>query len=312
VEFWNHGWDHKQWDDAGKKTSEFGGSGYEHQKEAIAKSQAAALRVLGQPIVAFGSGFNAMDMDTARALNETSELQLIFLYAGTAPSRALKGKVLLPMALAGENDGTGKPNFAKFKEIYARKSGASLTFTALQFHPLGFSEQGFTDFAAIVDFMKAEGWTFLLPSEYARRLPPTPCPALPGSRSLRVVHPGTVAPASRPCSGKTRPAQSVSSQVRRETMSVRHSRGCPRGAGALFLSFPSWGPVGFGSLCAAGERRPWARVGSEDLAAVSHRCVPEGNFTCQDMIQSLAITVTGSLCPRSPSLRPSACFAPLR
>jgi hypothetical protein len=174
VEFWNHGWDHKQWDDSGKKTSEFGGSGYEHQKEALQKSQAAAWRVLGQPMVAFGSGFNAMDMDTAKALNETPELQLIFLYAGTPPSKALKGKVLLPMALAGENDGTGKPNFAKFKEVYAQKSGANLTFTALQFHPLGFSEQGFTGFAAIVDFMKAEGWTFLLPTEYAKRQRATP------------------------------------------------------------------------------------------------------------------------------------------
>jgi len=87
VEFWNHGWDHKQWDDAGKKTSEFGGSGYEHQKEAIAKSQAAALRVLGQPIVAFGSGFNAMDMDTARALNETSELQSSSTPAPRPPAR---------------------------------------------------------------------------------------------------------------------------------------------------------------------------------------------------------------------------------
>jgi hypothetical protein len=113
-------------------------------------------------------------MDTARALNETPELRLIFLYAGTQPARALKDKVLLPMALAGENDGTGKPNFAKFKEAYAQKNGAHLTLTALQFHPMGFSEQGFTDFAAIVDFMKAEGWTFLLPSEYAQRQAATP------------------------------------------------------------------------------------------------------------------------------------------
>jgi peptidoglycan/xylan/chitin deacetylase (PgdA/CDA1 family) len=174
VEFWNHGWDHKQWDDAGTQKSEFGNSGYEHQKTALEKSQAAALRVLGKPIVAFGSGFNAMDLDTARALNEVPELKLIFVYPGARPAKALQGKVLLPMALRGENDGTGKPNFAKFKEDYAKKNNVQLTFAALQFHPMGFSEQGFTDFAAILDFLKVEGWTFMLPSEYARKLPAAP------------------------------------------------------------------------------------------------------------------------------------------
>ena len=172
VEFWNHGWDHKQWTEEGVQKYEFSNSGYEHQKEALAKSQAAALKVLGQPIVAFGAGFNAIDLDTSKALNEVPELKLIFLYLGKAPAQALVGKVLLPMALAGENDGTGKPNFAKFKEEYAKRNRPDLTLTAIQFHPQLFSEQGFTDFAAIIDFMKAEGWTFLLPSEYAKTLPP--------------------------------------------------------------------------------------------------------------------------------------------
>lgn len=172
VEFWNHGWDHKQWKDGELPKYEFKDSGYEHQKEALAKSQAAALRVLGQPIMAFGAGFNAIDLDTAKVLNETPELRLIFLYSGTPPAKALTGKALIPMALAGENDGTGKPNFAKFKEVYAKRNNPQLTLTALQFHPLMFTEQGFTDFAAIIDFMKAEGWTFMLPGEYAKTLPP--------------------------------------------------------------------------------------------------------------------------------------------
>lgn len=174
VEFWNHGWDHKQWDDAGKKKSEFGGSGYEHQKAAVEKSQAAALRVFGRPIMSFGSPFNAMDMDTARVLNEVPELKLIFIYAGTPPSKALKGKVLLPMLLIGEHDGPGRPNFTKFKQAYAKKDNDKLTLTALQFHPMSFSEQGFADFVAIIDFLKTEGWIFMLPGEYARKLPAAP------------------------------------------------------------------------------------------------------------------------------------------
>ncbi len=173
VELWNHGWDHKQWTEEGKKKSEFGNSGYDHQKEAITKSQAAAQRILGKPFAAFGSGFNAMDADTAKVLNEDTDLKLIFCYAGAPPAKLLKGKILLPMELRGENDGTGKPNFAKFKEEYEKKK-ATVTFAALQFHPLGFSEQGFSEYTQILDFLKAEGWTFMLPGEYAKTVQSTP------------------------------------------------------------------------------------------------------------------------------------------
>lgn len=169
VEFWNHGWDHRQWEEEGKKKSEFGGSGYEHQKEHLTKAQEAAKQGIGKPFTAFGSGFNAMDSDTAKALNEIPELKMIFCYPGAKPTKEMKDKILLPMTLRGENDGTGKPNFAKFKEEYeTKKSDPNLTFAALQFHPAGFSEQGFKDFAAIIGFMKAEGWTFKLPGEYAK------------------------------------------------------------------------------------------------------------------------------------------------
>lgn len=169
VEFWNHGWDHRQWEEEGKKKSEFGNSGYEHQKANLAKAQNAAKEALGKPFAAFGSGFNAMDADTAKALNEFPELNLIFCYPGAKPTKDLKGKILLPMSLRGENDGTAKPNFEKFKAEYEKKkTDPTLTLAALQFHPGGFSEQGFTDFAAIIDFLKAEGWTFMLPGEYAK------------------------------------------------------------------------------------------------------------------------------------------------
>lgn len=54
VEFWNHGWDHRSWSDAaGKKLSEFGGSGYGHQKDHLVRAQeasvGASLPLLGAP-----------------------------------------------------------------------------------------------------------------------------------------------------------------------------------------------------------------------------------------------------------------------
>jgi len=163
IEYWNHGWDHKAWKDAEQKDiQEFKGSGYDHQKQDLDKSQAATIAALGAPLHTFGAPYNGVDADTAKALAALPEFTMVFSY-GKPPG--YEGKLLLPMAIRGENDGTGKPNFEKFKAEY-EKSGRNLTFSAIQFHPPYFSEEGLQNFAQIVDFLKAEGWTFMLPSEY--------------------------------------------------------------------------------------------------------------------------------------------------
>lgn len=170
VEFWNHGWDHKKWDEGGKPKSEFGGSGYDHQIEHLKKTQEAFKAAMGKDFTAFGSPYNAMDKDTAKALNKIPGLKLVFCNPGSPATKAMEGKILLPMTLRGEHDGTGKPNFEKFKAEYAEKDNPKLRFAAIQFHPPYFSEGGFKDYAAILDFLKSEGWTFMLPSEYAASL----------------------------------------------------------------------------------------------------------------------------------------------
>lgn len=167
VEFWNHGWDHKRWTEGGKNKSEFGGSGYDHQIEHLEKAQAAYKNALGKDFTVFGSPYNAMDQDTAKALKKIPELKLVFCNPEAPATKAMRDRILLPMSLIGEHDGTGKPDFEKFKEDYAKKDRPDLTFAAIQFHPMGFSEKGFKDYAAILDFLKSEGWTFMLPSEYA-------------------------------------------------------------------------------------------------------------------------------------------------
>ncbi|QTN31653.1 polysaccharide deacetylase family protein [Akkermansiaceae bacterium] len=167
VEFWNHGWDHKRWTEGGKNKSEFGGSGYAHQIKHLEKAQAAYKNALGKDFTVFGGPFNAMDQDTAKALGKIPELKLVFCNPGAPATMAMRDRILLPMSLRGEHDGTGKPDFQKFKEDYAKKDSPNLTFAAIQFHPTGFSEKGFKDYAAILDFLKSEGWTFMLPSEYA-------------------------------------------------------------------------------------------------------------------------------------------------
>lgn len=161
VEFWNHGWDHKRWKVAGgKELQEFCGSGYAHQKKHFAQSQTWMKKVLGKESVAFGAPYNAIDRDTATVLTEDPATRLVFGYA----NQQVGNKLLATMVLRGEGGGTGKPDFQKFKADYAKQK--NLTFSAIQFHPAGFRDEHFEEYAKILDFMIEEGWTFVLPSEY--------------------------------------------------------------------------------------------------------------------------------------------------
>jgi peptidoglycan/xylan/chitin deacetylase (PgdA/CDA1 family) len=176
VEFWNHGWDHSRGKETkGKSTSEFSKSGYPHQKKHFDDSQAIMKRVLGSEPIALGTGYNAVDSDTVKVMNESSTLRIFFGYSNPD---GLKDTVVAPMKLKGEHDGTGKPNFQKFKEDYQQKK--NLTFTAIQFHPNGFSPQHFDEYSKILDFLISEGWTFMLPKEYiakqdqAKHVKPSP------------------------------------------------------------------------------------------------------------------------------------------
>ena len=170
VEFWNHGWDHNIWkDEEGRKVSEFSKSGYAHQNENLEKSQKKLTGILGRIPTIFGAPFNAMDLDTLAVLRTMPEFKGVFYYDKKEPlkSQQLDSVNMLYMNLPGEMDGTGKPNFEKFKKKYESKEDG-LVFTALQFHPPYFSEEGFQAYEEIIDFLKAEGWIFMLPSEYLK------------------------------------------------------------------------------------------------------------------------------------------------
>lgn len=164
VEFWSHGWDHKRLGE-GRAISEFSGSGYEYQKKHLTDSQEFLQKVLGQPGAALGTPWNEFDRDTVRVVNEDKNLRLFFGHkAGVFES----GKVVVRM-LQSEADGTGKPNFEKFKALYNSKK-AQLDVMALQFHPRGFDERSFNEYERILDFLLLEGWTFLRPREYLNQL----------------------------------------------------------------------------------------------------------------------------------------------
>ncbi|MGE9289856.1 MAG: DUF2334 domain-containing protein, partial [Puniceicoccales bacterium] len=64
VELWNHGYDHKMWEEGGERVREFRGSGYEHQYDHLKRSQDLAQEKLRLSFVTFGPPFNNTDEDT--------------------------------------------------------------------------------------------------------------------------------------------------------------------------------------------------------------------------------------------------------
>lgn len=168
IELWHHGWDHTRNDVNGVTVFEFKNSGLSHQREHLQKALAVMKAKTGVEMTVFGSPNNAMDADTAAALNGLPALTGVFCYpTESVCTPLLRGKILLPMTLRGEADGTGKPVFEKFKEAYAKRT-AGLGFAAIQFHPPDFTPEALAEFGKIIDFLKAEGWVFMLPSEYMR------------------------------------------------------------------------------------------------------------------------------------------------
>jgi len=157
-----HGWDHQKLPSDGLHTvSEFRDSGYDYQRKHLADSQALMLKVLGRPAVALGTPWNDFDRDTIRVVSQDPDVRLFFAHQ----TGLFDGHTAVMRILAIPNDGTGKPNFEKFKAFYDAhqdRFGA----VAFQFHPAGYSAHRQAEYERIITCLRDEGWIFMQPREY--------------------------------------------------------------------------------------------------------------------------------------------------
>lgn len=172
VEFWFHGWDHRQWEENGVKLQEFKGTPYEHQKEHFVKSQALAREKLGFTFATFGAPFNATDDTTNRVLSEDADIK-IFLY-GNPSDAATSGKLVLDRvgAVNIENP-LFVPNSKKFADGYAQNASKRRYFV-VQGHPAQWNEQRWAEFVKIIDFLQENNIPVVTPSELAVMLETRP------------------------------------------------------------------------------------------------------------------------------------------
>lgn len=163
IEFWNHGYNHKEWEVDGKKVQEFKGPSYEDQKKNLLRCNELAKQKLGFTLPAFGAGFNAIDDNTVKALSEDPDTK-IWLY-GDVKNPA--GKVVLDrIGNVNIENPTFVPSLDKFKAGYAKNPKRD--YFVIQGHPAQWTDERFAQFVAIIDFLTAEKAVFTTPSEYVK------------------------------------------------------------------------------------------------------------------------------------------------
>ena len=166
VEFWNHGWDHKQWTTNGQTVSEFQGAGLAHQRDHFIRAQNKLKAALGREASAFGTPYNGFDTDTAAVINESPELQLLFAHNVAQAKKLVTNRVAI-LDIISESDGTAKPDAAKFAAMFERRAPGPVS---LQFHPPYFDAAHLGEYQKIIGYLKAHDHQMVLPSEYAARV----------------------------------------------------------------------------------------------------------------------------------------------
>lgn len=162
VEFWNHGFDHKQWKDGAQDVYEFCGPTYEQQKEHFERTQQLAKDTVGLTLRTFGAPFNQTDAATEKVLAQSADTK-VWLYGN--PSADLSGILVLDRTPLNIENPTFVPNLERLKKDYQNRAKDRDVFV-LQGHPNAWNEARFADFVKIIEYLQEQGATFTTPYDY--------------------------------------------------------------------------------------------------------------------------------------------------
>ncbi|MCU0405815.1 MAG: DUF2334 domain-containing protein [Ignavibacteriaceae bacterium] len=157
IELWNHGYDHIL--DAlhtdGTMYDEFQNSSLEFQKEQLRKAQTLAEEKLNITLRTFGAPGNAIDSTTMQALESFNEIKVWFF--------GLNGssKLVLGRSIDMEYP-VGNPDYNSF----VKNHDINKEYTVFQIHPNMWDENQFNEFKKIINYLKEEKLTFILPYDY--------------------------------------------------------------------------------------------------------------------------------------------------
>lgn len=173
VEFWCHGYDHREWVDNNLHYMEFEGPSYEEQKKHLQRCQQLAREKLGFAFASFGAPFNATDEKTAQALRDDVPDFKVWMYGD---AQFPMGKtVLVRYGNVNIENPLFVPSTARLAEGMAKHPTAP--YFVIQGHPPQWDEKRLAEFETMLDYLISQHAEFVTPAELAASLPP---PAAPG------------------------------------------------------------------------------------------------------------------------------------
>lgn len=156
IEIWNHGLHHTK--------EEYSANTYEQQLADFGEAQKFIKDTTGITMTAFGSPFNNSTEITQKMIAENfPEIKAVMFEAdenGVNP-----GAVYIPDAVNFEKATGVVTDFEAFVEDYRKKEDKDCLI--LQGHPGDWSDSSYERFRKIVEFLKSEGVSFAVPTEYA-------------------------------------------------------------------------------------------------------------------------------------------------
>jgi peptidoglycan/xylan/chitin deacetylase (PgdA/CDA1 family) len=162
VEFWHHGYDHRQWHEGEVLLHEFAQTSLAHQKDHFERAQKLAKDKLGITFTTFGAPFNAVDDATVEVLADAPDIR-VWLYGNV---KADGGKFIAHRVKAVNLETpVHKPNYDALVKGFEAERANNHRYLVMQGHPVSWDDAAFAEFVRIVDYLAAEGCAFIFPSE---------------------------------------------------------------------------------------------------------------------------------------------------
>ena len=163
IELWNHGFafNYKA-DPASGRKGAFEGTSQAEQRDMLIKGQQLFHDRIGGDLHAFGPHVCHLDGNTYATLETIPEITMVWFYG--PPKGVTSGKFVFKRTINLESP-IFVPNPAEVQEQFL-KTGKNLPYIAMQGHPNQWNAERYQAFTATIDFLLAQGCTFMSPSAY--------------------------------------------------------------------------------------------------------------------------------------------------
>lgn len=152
YQFWNHGYTHSM------NPCEFKGATIDEQRDSLKRTQDLGKSKLGITFTAFGSPGNAIDENSAKALDFFPEITTWFFGLPDCNEKNILEQNMVLESRVGHVD------FKNLKYNF-EKNDSNTDIITLQGHPNLWNRSNFLEFIKIVKYLKKQGCTFVLPEE---------------------------------------------------------------------------------------------------------------------------------------------------